>query len=369
MAKEPVREDAAEHPRRTPGLVGHSAAQSLLLRRVADGRLAHAWIFSGPRGIGKATLAYRFARHLLSRRDSGSEVSLFGEPSTQSLEVPAESSVFRLVAQGAHPDLITVERAYDEKAKRLRGEISVDDVRRLTPFFGTTASGEGWRVAIVDSVDDLNRNAANALLKILEEPPERGVLILIAHTRGAVLPTIRSRCATLTMAPLAASEVAAVLQGHVGDLDPQAMAEVVTLAHGSPGRAIELAQSGGAAVYRDMVGLLGASPKGLDIAAVHELADRASHRGNDEQFRVLSDLLVEWLASMIAAGASGRAFRAIIEGEEGVAEKLWRSRGLAQWLEVWEKVRDRLVQSEALNLDRKQTLIDVFLSLDHVSRA
>jgi len=147
------------------------------------------------------------------------------------------------------------------------------------------------------------------------------------------------------------------------------MAEVVTLAHGSPGRAIELAQSGGAAVYRDMVGLLGASPKGLDIAAVHELADRASHRGNDEQFRVLSDLLVEWLASMIAAGASGRAFRAIIEGEEGVAEKLWRSRGLAQWLEVWEKVRDRLVQSEALNLDRKQTLIDVFLSLDHVSRA
>ena len=197
---------AVTPPRERLKLVGHGEAEQTLLSAFQSGRLPHAWLISGPRGIGKATLAYRFARFLLN---GGSEGGLFGGP--DDLSVPAESSVAHRVAAQAHPDLRVVERTANERTGKLRTEIVVDDVRDLSHFLRLTPSDGGWRIAIVDAADEMNRNAANALLKILEEPPDRAVLLVVSHAPGRLLPTIRSRCRKLVMKPLPLDQTDALI--------------------------------------------------------------------------------------------------------------------------------------------------------------
>src|SRR5205814_6509761 len=159
---------------------------------VEAGRLPHAILLSGPRGIGKATFAFRLARFLLAGPED-LPAEMFGETEKGGLAIDSESGVFRRVASGGHADLLTVERAYDPRRRRMRGEIVVGDTREISAFLRLTPAEGGWRVVIVDGADEMNRNAANALLKILEEPPQRALLLLVAHSPGRLLPTIRSR--------------------------------------------------------------------------------------------------------------------------------------------------------------------------------
>src|SRR5712691_11401764 len=175
-------------PRANPHLRGHEAAERELRRLTEAGRLPHAILLCGPRGIGKATLAFRLARFLLARSGDG-----FGD-GDGGLAIDPEQSVFHRVASGGHADLLTVERTYDPRRRRLRSEILVEDTREIAGFFRLTAAEEGWRIVIVDGAEEMNRNAANALLKILEEPPRRALLLLVSHSPGRLLPTIRSRC-------------------------------------------------------------------------------------------------------------------------------------------------------------------------------
>ena len=187
----------------TPSLLGREAAESALRRLFESGRLPHALLLSGPRGIGKATLAFRFARFVLANgAGEGSPGGLSGGSEESGLAIAPESGTFRRVASGGHADLLTVERAYDPRRRRLRGEIVVEDTREIAAFLRLTPAEGGWRVVIVDGADEMNRNAANALLKILEEPPRRALLLLVAHSPGRLLPTIRSRCRRFPLAPL-----------------------------------------------------------------------------------------------------------------------------------------------------------------------
>ncbi len=202
---EPLPETASTvpAPRANPDLVGHEGAERELRRLDEVDRLPHAILLSGPRGIGKATLAFRLARFLLASREERSGAAEDG------LAINRESGAFRRVAAGGHADLLTIERAYDARRRRLRGEIVVEDAREITGFFRLTAAEEGWRIVVVDGAEEMNRSAANALLKVLEEPPRRALLLLVSHSPGRLLPTIRSRCRRF---PLAALERPAVMR-------------------------------------------------------------------------------------------------------------------------------------------------------------
>src|SRR5215467_10990152 len=184
-------------PRETTSLYGHGEAERALLEAYRGGRLPHAWLISGAAGIGKATLAYRMARFVLAYPDA----SLPPAQKATSLYVDADHPTARRIAAQAHGDLLLLERTVNEKTGKLRQDIQVDDVRRTVSFFGSTSAEGGWRVAIVDSVDELNREGANALLKVLEEPPRRALLLLVSHSSAKVLPTIRSRCRLLPLRP------------------------------------------------------------------------------------------------------------------------------------------------------------------------
>src|SRR6516165_7350295 len=203
--------DEASHPRETAVLFGHAAAEAALLAAYRAGRMPHGILIAGPKGIGKATLAYRIARFVLSHPDPGAK----DVQDAVSLKVDPTSPVARRIAAQAQPDLLVIERTVNERGV-LRNQIAVDDIRRTVPFFGSTAGEGGWRIAIIDAVDDLNRSGANALLKVLEEPPKRGLLLLVAHSAARVPPTLRSRCRIISLRPLAEEDVAAALAAAVG---------------------------------------------------------------------------------------------------------------------------------------------------------
>ena len=228
----------APEPRANPLLLGHEAAEATLLEAMRSGRMHHAWLITGPDGVGKATLAYRFARRLLARMPTGE----------QTLALEPTHPVFRRVAAGAHADLHTVERAYDEKRRRMRTQIAVEDVRRISAFMSLTPAEGGWRVAIVDGAEEMNQSSANALLKILEEPPRRAILLLVCGAPGRLLPTIRSRCRRLRLDPLGQEAMDRLLAAYLPDVAADERGRLATVAEGSPGRALLLAEDQGLAI-------------------------------------------------------------------------------------------------------------------------
>jgi DNA polymerase-3 subunit delta' len=352
-------------PRHTADLVGHGAAEATLIDAWGSGRMAHAWLITGPKGIGKATLAFRFARFLLARGAAPALDMFGGRP--DSLLVAPDDPVFARVAAAGHADLLTVERSWNDKGSRWRNEIVIDDVRRVTPFFGMTAGEGGWRICILDAADEMNRNAANAVLKILEEPPARALILLVAHAPGRLLPTIRSRCRRLALRPLAEPEVAAVLAARRPDLPEGDRAALARLAEGSPGRALALAEQGGLDLYREMVGLIGSLPA-LEVEKLHAVGDRFGRAAGAAAFTVMMDLLGWWLARLVRAGATGAAIAEIVPGEAALMRRLAAIRGLDQWVEVWENLSRLVALTDSLTLDRKQVALNVFSSLERAAR-
>ena len=349
-------------PRERAVLVGHGEAEQTLLSAFQSGRLPHAWLIGGPRGIGKATLAYRFARFLLN---GGAEGGLFGGPTD--LSVPAASPVVARVAAQAHPDLRVVERTANERTGKLRTEIVVDDVRDLSSFLRLTPSDGGWRVAIVDAADEMNRNAANALLKVLEEPPDRAILLLVSHAPGRLLPTIRSRCRKLALKPLPADQTDRLLAELQPGLAPEERTALAVLSDGSPGRALELAAAGSLGLYRSIADLLGTLPA-LDLSRLHALADRAARAGAEADFRTIGFLLGWWIESLVEEGARGKAAATVMAGDAALRHRLAGSASLDRWVDVWEKNAQLFARADAVNLDRKQVVLGSFLALEAAAR-
>lgn len=359
-------------PRANGLLLGQAAAEARLLEAFRSGRLPHAWLISGPRGVGKATLAYRFARFVLGqgREGQGGEgQGLFAadpagqaEGLTGGLAMPEDSEAFRLIASASHPDLRVLERGQDDGGKPQQS-ISVDKVRASLGFVHLTPALGGWRLILVDAADDLNRNAANALLKALEEPPRNTLLLLLAHAPGRLLPTIRSRCCHLVLPPLATDEVTQLLGRYAPELPARDAAGLAHLAEGSIGRALELASEGGLELYADLVALLAGLPR-IDFAKLQALAERLGRDRSGAAFRTASDLLLWWLARLARAAALGRQPEEIVAGEGALLSRLLAQGNLAQAASLWEKLHRLFGRAEAVNLDRRQVFMAAFQELE-----
>lgn len=350
------------HPRETRDLIGHAAAERELARAFASGRMHHGWLLTGPEGIGKATLAYRFARHVLATPE---ERDLFGD----SLVVPEDCAAARQMLAMAHPGLLVLRRPYDTKAKRFATTLPIDEVRRLKSFLGLTGGEGQWRVVIVDTADDLNINAANALLKSLEEPPVRALFILISSEPGRLLPTIRSRCRRLELKALEPADLkraaeAALLAADKDSPAPEAWQRLTRLSGGSVRRALQLFASGGLDLYAEIETMLGLLPK-VDWPAVHTLSDGMAQIAQEQRFQAFFDLLLEVLARLIHARATGGG-----EGEDlALAQRLIRPETLPKWAEVWETLVRERAEAEGLNLDRKSLVLGAITRLEAAAKA
>jgi len=331
--------EGVPNPREQQLLVGHRAAEQTLLGAYRSGRMHHGWIIAGERGIGKATLAFRLARFVFTH----SEPDAPELARATDLAVAPDHPAARRLAAGVHPNLLHLQRDWMERDKRFRTELSVDSVRRITPFLGTTAGEGGWRVIIVDPADDLSVSAANAILKNLEEPPRRTLFLLLARTRGALLPTILSRCRTLRLAPLAPEETEAVLRAVAPDISERRDEVTAALAGGSPRRLIELRRSDAAALYRTMRSALEEG----SAEAQHQLAIQSADAA---VMRQLLELFEDYLARRV----------------RGQPEPDGRPANLAAplvtWAELWEKAALSGQEVETYNLDRRQFVLELLES-------
>ncbi|TCS64368.1 DNA polymerase III subunit delta' [Varunaivibrio sulfuroxidans] len=391
----PQEGDAApDHPRYAGTLIGHDAPEAALLEAYNTKRLHHAWLFCGPRGIGKATLAYRFARFLLvhggeqggkqkSAAAQGGTEGLFaptppsppGAPTAHaskhnSLSVPDDDPIGRRVKAGGHGDLLTIERRRDERSGKLKSEIVVDDVRAISHFMALTTSEGGWRVAIIDSADDMNTASANAVLKILEEPPNNSLLILISHNPGRLLPTIRSRCRKVGLSPLKEDQVRDLLCARRPDVTPEGADALAHLAEGSIGRALDLFDEGGLDLFDEvatlMSSLAASAGRGrIDGKAVQRLGDQVSRAGNVDAFRTVSEMIQWWLSRIVLCAGGKPPEAGNLERNETIL-RISCAAPLDRWLEVWEKINRLIARTDGAHLDRKQVLIDIFLLVEGV---
>jgi DNA polymerase-3 subunit delta' len=359
--------ETAPEPRANPELLGQARAERTLLEASSGGRMPHAWIFAGPSGVGKATLAYRFARFLFAgggaAQDDGP--SLFGDAPAppSSLAIDPQHPVFRRVAASGHADLLTVERRFDDDKGKTKKDIAVDDVRRIAPFFRLTAAEGGWRCVVVDGAESLNRAGQNALLKILEEPPPRCCLILVTDRPGGLLPTVRSRARTLTLEALDESVVRDLLARWRSDLDAESRDALARMADGSIGRALALAESDGLDLYADLVGLLTTLPR-LDVVAAHGFADRLGAASADASYRVVVELIGWWLTRAARYAARGEVPPEILPGDSAPAARFRNPRSLERLVDAWDKAARQFQTTDAANLDRRHALLAALRAIE-----
>ena len=352
----------APHPRETLTLFGQDAAEAAFLRAHRSGRLHHGWLLTGPRGVGKATLAWKIARFLLAQpaEDGG----MFAPPPPESLTIPEDHPVARRLRAGADGGLLVIRRGHDEKG-RLRQVIRVDDMRKLHGFFGLSASGEGRRVVIIDAADEMNPNAANALLKALEEPPANATLLLVAHQPARLLPTIRSRCRELRLSPLAGADFASALAQ--ADVTEQSAA-LAELSGGSVGAAISLAQGGGTAIYADIVQLFHGLPR-IDRQRALALADATAGRGNEARFDLTLSLFELFLARLARAGTLGPGPDAV-PGEAALLARMAPHDAAARsFATLADRLGARARHGRAVNLDPAALVLDMVLQTEAEARS
>jgi DNA polymerase III subunit delta' len=343
MSPQAIESDEAPPPRMTSVLFGHHDAEATLVAAYRGGRMPHGLLLIGQKGIGKATLAYRLARFVLANPNPvASEV----QAATSLAVDPAHPVARRIAAQG-HGDLLVLERTPNERGV-LRQQIAVDDIRRTIAFFGSTAGEGGWRIAIVDAVDELNRFGANALLKVLEEPPRRSLLLLVCHSAARVLPTLRSRCRAIALRPLAQNDVAAALAAAVGrPASEPHVAAAAAAADGSVGRALALLDDDTLALRQQALGALDRLPT-VDASTLHVLGDALA--GTDPQpLAAFIDTVNGWLSRRLDRGT----------GELG---------SLVRLAGAWERINQAAQDAVEYNLERKPLVFGVFGLLAEATR-
>lgn len=360
---EPDRIEGAPHPRETARLLGQGKAEAAFLQAYNSGRLHHAWLVTGPRGVGKATLAWKLARFLLAE-PANDGLSMFGDDAKPaSLDISPDHPVARRMAALSEPRLFLLRRGWDEKFKKLKTVITVDEARKLRNFFTLSATDGGHRVVIVDTADEMNPNAANALLKLLEEPPERTTLLLVSHQPSRLLPTIRSRCRELRCVPLSPDDMAEALSNAGAEPagNPVALA---TLAAGSVGEAFRMTNLGGLETYQEIVNLIGTWPQ-LDRARTLRLAESITGKGKEPQYDLLLGLIELFLARLARTGVAGPH---MIEAANGEAALMTRLAPTAyagrQWAGLQQELGARARHGKAVNLDPAALILDMVLKID-----
>ncbi len=341
------RRDGARHPRETQVLYGQRAAETAFLDAYRSGRFPHAWILGGPGGTGKATFAYRAARFVLAHPDPAGA----GAAGATDLSVSAGESAARKVSAQAHPGLFVLRRRWNPEKKSVPATIPVDAVRHAVQFFGSTAGEGTWRICIVDSLEDLNVFGANALLKIVEEPPPRCLFLLVSHMPGRVLPTIRSRCRSLAFRPLSEGDVARAVEAAAAiPVDAETIRRASALAGGSVGEAFRILDEETLAVADHVRRTLDLLPA-VDWTGLHAIAEGVAARSNDALFRTVIDTVFEWLSEQTRALAP-----------QGPAR-------LAPLAEVWDKIARATREADAYNLDRRALVLTLFSDLSDALRA
>lgn len=336
------RFDEAPHPRETLGFFGHAAAERELLDAYRRNKMAQAWIIGGPEGVGKATLAWRVARFLLAHPDPNApEVQV-----AESLAVDADSPAARRVGAMALADIFLLRREWNDKTKKHFTEIRIEDVRRIIHAFHQASGTGGWRIAVVDCADDLNRASANALLKLIEEPPERSLFLLAAHQPGRILATIRSRCRKLMLGPLSEDETVAAVQalGPPWSKRPKAELEAAAArAEGSVRETLRLLDGDGVAFDASLTRLFERLPQ-VDWLMAHALADKLTGRDNEPAYETFMRALYRHLDARVRALASAGAPPARLAG----------------YARAWSEIRDAASETEVFNFDKRALVLGIF---------
>ncbi|WP_187429723.1 hypothetical protein ROLI_010290 [Roseobacter fucihabitans] len=363
----PDQIEGAPHPRDTAQIFGQDAAQHAFLEAFATGRLHHAWLLTGPRGIGKATLAWTIARFLLATPPL-EEDGLFGAPvPPKTLTIDPDHPVSHRIAAGAEPGLKSITRTPNPKTERMRDQIVVEDIRALAGFFQLSAADGGRRVVIIDAADDMNAPAANALLKMLEEPPENATLLLISHHPSGLLPTIRSRCRTLRLNTLPADDMARAFDQAGVSAGSQAKA-LAELSGGSVGAAMRLSLLDGLKTYADLVALVQHLPQ-FDRASALKMAETAAARGGEAKRDLLFELIDLLLSRLARSGAMGLAPGIeAAPGETAILKRLAPNQASARaWAEVAQETGARARHGRAVNLDPAALVLDTLIKISQTA--
>jgi len=356
------------HPRGTTLLCGHEDILKRVTRSFVMGKLPHALLLSGPKGIGKATFAYYLARYLLSQTVGEALAFDLGDQANQLSALKYDESVASQVAARAHVDLFVLEKGHDPRTGKERKEITVDEARKLRQFFSLTAVSSMWRVAIIDSVDEMNRSGANAILKILEEPPRQTLLILISHVHELPFNTITSRCQRHLFQPLIMKDFVSVLSSGVGGLSPRELELLFHLSDGSPGIATSVIHNDGITLFHELENLLGQVPQ-LDYSRIHSLSDQLCARGAEEKFDLAMKYLAKWLSSAIRAKFDPKIGIPIVSQDISTTSRLISRKNLDEWIHLWEETNRLYKQVKKINLDRKHVFLSTLLSIGNLSES
>ena len=372
-APEPDQIDGAPHPRATARLIGQSAAEAAFLDAYNTGRLHHGWLITGPRGIGKATLAWKIARFLLATPEN--DGGMFAPPPPATLDIPDSNPISRRLAALSESRLHLVRRTPHPETGTMRQVITVGDIRGehrrsakyLSEFLQLSAADGGRRVAIIDCADELNPNAANALLKLLEEPPAKVTILLISHQPGRLLPTIRSRCRELRLQALSPADLADALTQAGGEVDPNDRIALAELAGGSVGEAFRLTNLEGLKLYAALIRLLATLPR-LDRPMAIALAEAGAGRGAEAQFDLIVTLIDLFLARLARAGTLHALPPEAAKGEAALIERLAPTPETARhWADLAQTLGIRARRGKAVNLDPAALLMDMVLKIDETA--
>jgi len=366
MADDPIPEsdriEGAPHPRETLHLIGQSQAEAAFLDAHTRGKQHHAWLITGPLGVGKATLAWRIARFLLSQP---TDTGMFAPEPYTTLATPTDHPVTRRTMAMSEPGLFLLRRPWDDRAKALKTVISIEEARKLKDFFGLSAPDGRHRVVIIDSADEMNTSTANAILKLLEEPPARCTLLLVSHTPSRLLPTIRSRCRTLRCVPLSPVDMATALAATGEAIEsPEALAE---LAGGSVGGALRLVHLDGLRLYHSLARLLDGAPD-IDRPALLTLANSLLGRANAPRLDLTLGLLDTLMARLARTGTGLPPAADIAKGETAMLHRLSPdARAARQWADLQQALSARATHGRAVNLDPSALILDMGLQINQTA--
>ena len=351
--------EGLEEPQNATLCLGHEDVEKTLLGFVNSGSVPHALIFSGQQGIGKSTMAFRLARYLLEKGTPDSaQDSLFGDAPAEatSLDVSAESPVFSKIASGGHPDFLYIGRPMDERKGKKKNNVDVETARKVAPFLRMTASNGGWRVVVIDDAGTMNRNAQNALLKILEEPPSNTVLILVAHRLGALIPTIKSRCRVLNFASLSQDTLDQLLMKACGDqLSADDKKKLMAFAQGSMGQCQKILDQDGIETMSNVISMLEQGE--LHWSLIHQLSDSAGRAGQEITFGHIEQALCGVISLMIAAKARGQT---MVDIAPQFSSKYMASKSIGEMVDLYDDLIAHFEQTHRGNLDKRQSILSAF---------
>ncbi len=334
-------------PAENGDFIGHKDAVKMLHDSYQSGMMHHAWLISGQKGIGKATLAYRFARFLLSNEKN------------PDLSVSLNNPTFNRIRNNSHSDLLVLETGFNIKTGKPAKEILVDDARKIGKFLRLTSSETAYRIIIIDSIDEMNNNAANSILKLLEEPPKNAIFLLVSHCPGRILPTIKSRCRQLKLRPLAFNEAMEVVNLVTPEVGGDEILPLIEIANGSPGAALNIYNEGGLELYEKVLGVFETLPK-LDNLKLYELSDLAAKAGSNKNWELILLFISHLLAEFVLLDISQSGGQVINSRKSSIKQKLLVENTLQNIVQMQIGMENLVAGVNGLHLDKKLAIINLF---------